>query len=258
MVSNLQEQLKVQKMNIDERMSKIGKKIAIGSGKGGVGKSVVTSLIASYLAKQGKSVGILDLDITGHSITMMFVTNDKPIGARSCIMPVLTDSGIKIMSMSLLLPKNEDAVIWRGPMISGAVSQFLADIIWDELDYLLFDLPPGTSDVQLTLMQSIKLDGFLVVTSPQTLAATIVKKAISMAQELNVKIIGAVENMSYATCPDCGKKINVFGNGDENKMGVPIVGKIPIDPEISKLCDEGKIEKYEIDLGGIFEILEGL
>ena len=143
-------------------------------------------------------------------------------------------------------------------MISGAVSQFLADIIWDELDYLLFDLPPGTSDVQLTLMQSIKLDGFVVVTSPQTLAATIVKKAISMAEELNVKILGVVENMSYATCPDCGKKIDVFGNSQNNKMGVSTIGTIPIDPQISKLCDEGKIEKYEIDLGGIYKILEGL
>jgi Mrp family chromosome partitioning ATPase len=258
MVSNLQEQQKVQKMNIEERMSKIGKKIAIGSGKGGVGKSVVTSLIASYLAKQRKNVGILDLDITGPSIPMMFGTNEKPIGGSSGIMPVLSERGIKIMSMSLLLPNNEDAVIWRGPMISGAVSQFLADIIWDELDYLLFDLPPGTSDVQLTLMQSIKLDGFIVVTSPQTLATTIVKKAISMAEELNVKILGVVENMSYATCSDCGKKIKVFGNGEGNTMGVPTLGTIPIDPQISKLCDEGKIEEYEIDLGGVFSILEGL
>ncbi len=258
MVSNPQEQMKVQKMNIEERMSKIGKKIAIGSGKGGVGKSVVTSLIASYLAKQGKNVGILDLDITGPSIPMMFGINEKPMGSSSGIMPVLTESGIKIMSIGLLLTKNEDAVIWRGPMISNAVSQFLADIIWDELDYLLFDLPPGTSDVQLTLMQSVKLDGFLVVTSPQILAATIVKKAISMAKELNVKILGVVENMSYAICPDCGNKIRVFGDGKDNKIGIPILGTIPIDPEISKLCDKGKIEKYEIDMEGIFNILEGL
>jgi len=258
MVSNPQEQMKVQKMNIEERMSKIGKKIAIGSGKGGVGKSVVTSLIASYLAKQGKNVGILDLDITGPSIPMMFGINEKPMGGGSGIMPVLTESGIKIMSIGLLLPKNEDAVIWRGPMISNAVSQFLADIIWDELDYLLFDLPPGTSDVQLTLMQNVKLDGFLVVTSPQILAATIVKKAISMAKELNVRILGVVENMSYAICPDCGNKLKVFGNGEDNKIGIPIVGTIPIDPQISKLCDEGKIEEYEIDLGGIYKILEGL
>ncbi|HRZ19468.1 MAG TPA: P-loop NTPase [Methanofastidiosum sp.] len=258
MASNLQEQLKVQQMNINERMSKIGKKIAIGSGKGGVGKSVVTSLIASYLVKQGKNVGILDLDITGPSIPMMFGIDEKPLGSSAGIMPVVSESGIKIMSMSLLLPNNEDAVIWRGPMISGAVSQFLADVIWGELDYLLFDLPPGTSDVQLTLMQSIKLDGFVVVTSPQNLAATIVKKAISMAEELKVKVLGCVENMAYANCPDCGKKINVFGNDEDNKMGIPIIGKIPIDPEISKLCDEGKIEKYEIDLGGIYKILEGL
>lgn len=258
MASNLQDRVKVQQMNIDERMSKIGKRIAIGSGKGGVGKSVVTSLLASYLAKQGKNVGILDLDITGPSIPMMFGIDEKPIGGSSGIMPVMSESGIKIMSMSLLLPTNEEAVIWRGPMISGAVSQFLADVIWDNLDYLLFDLPPGTSDVQLTLMQSIKLDGFVVVTSPQNLAATIVKKAISMAEELNVKILGVVENMAYALCPDCGKKINVFGNDEDNKMGIPIISKIPIDPEISKLCDEGKIEKYEIDLGGIYKILEGL
>ena len=258
MVSNLQEQMKAQKMNINERMSKIGKKIAIGSGKGGVGKSVVTSLIASYLAKQGKTVGILDLDITGPSIPMMFGIKDKPIAGSSGIMPVVTESGIKVMSMGLLLSNNEDAVIWRGPLISGAVSQFLADIGWEELDYLLFDLPPGTSDVQLTLMQNIKLDGFLVVTSPQTLASTIVKKAIAMAEELNVKVLGAIENMSYATCPDCGSKIRLFGDSKENKMGVPIIGTIPIDPQISKLCDDGKIENYEIDLGGTYKILEGL
>ncbi len=258
MVSTSQEQMKIQRMNIEERMSRIGKKIAIGSGKGGVGKSVVTSLIASYLAKQGKNVGILDLDITGPSIPMMFGTNEKPIGSSSGIMPVLTESGIKIMSIGLLLPKNEDAVIWRGPMISNAVSQFLADIIWEELDYLLFDLPPGTSDVQLTLMQNVKLDGFLVVTSPQILAATIVKKAVSMAKELNVRILGVVENMSYAICPDCGTKLKVFGNGEDNKIGIPIVGTIPIDPQISKLCDEGKIEEYDIDLGGIYKLLEGL
>ncbi|NMC58693.1 MAG: Mrp/NBP35 family ATP-binding protein [Candidatus Methanofastidiosa archaeon] len=245
-------------MNIEDRMSKIGKKIAIGSGKGGVGKSVVTSLIASYLAKEGKTVGILDLDITGASIPMMFGINEKPIGGSSGIMPVLSEKGIKIMSMSLLLSKNEDAVIWRGPLISGAVSQFLAEVLWEDLDYLLFDLPPGTSDVQLTLMQNIKLDGFVVVTSPQNLAATIVKKAISMAEELNVKILGVVENMAYATCPHCGKKIDVFGDSEDNKMGIPIIGKIPIDPDISKLCDEGKIEKYEIDLGEVYKILEGV
>jgi len=213
MKSNLKEHLKVQKMNINERMSKIGKKIAVGSGKGGVGKSVVTSLIASYLAKQGKTVGILDLDITGPSIPLMFGIDEKPIGGSSGIILVVSKSGIKIMSMSLFLPNNEDAVIWRGLRISGAVSQFLADGLWGDIDYLLFDLPPGTSDVQLTLMQSIKLDGFVVVTSPQILASTIVKKAVSMAEELNVKVLGVVENMAYASCPTCGKKIDIFGNG---------------------------------------------
>lgn len=257
MTSDHQEQIKVQKVNIEERMSKIGKKIAIGSGKGGVGKSVVTSLIASYLAKQGKTVGILDLDITGPSIPMMFGIDDRPIGGGSGIIPVVTKEGIKIMSMSLLLPKNEDAIIWRGPMISGAVSQLLADIIWEELDYLLFDLPPGTSDVQLTLMQSVNLNGLLVVTSPQILATIIVKKAISMAEELKVKILGAIENMAYAKCPDCDKTIHIFGKTDGDKIGIPIIASIPIDPEISKLCDEGQIEKYEINLENLFKILEG-
>ncbi|NYT03842.1 MAG: Mrp/NBP35 family ATP-binding protein [Candidatus Methanofastidiosa archaeon] len=258
MESNLKEHLKVQKMNIDERMSKIGKKIAVGSGKGGVGKSVVTSLLASYLAKQGKTVGILDLDITGPSIPMMFGIEDKPIGGSSGIIPVVSDSGIKIMSMSLFLPNNEDAVIWRGLRIGGAVSQFLADVAWEDIDYLLFDLPPGTSDVQLTLMQNIKLDGFVVVTSPQILAATIVKKAVSMAEELNVKILGAVENMAYASCPTCGKKIDVFGDGGKSKLGLPVIGEIPIDPEISQLCDKGKIENYEIDLEKIYQLLEDI
>ena len=258
MESNLKEQLKVQKMNIDERMSKIGKKIAVGSGKGGVGKSVVTSLIASYLAKQGKTGGILDLDITGPSIPMMFGIDEKPIGGSSGIVPVVSKSGIKIMSMSLFLPNNEDAVIWRGLRISGAVSQFLADVLWEDIDYLLFDLPPGTSDVQLTLMQSIKLDGFVVVTSPQILASTIVKKAVSMAEELNVKVLGVVENMAYASCPTCGKKIDIFGNGENSKMGLPEIGIIPIDPEISRLCDEGKIENYQIDLEKIYQIIEDI
>lgn len=254
----MKEHLKVQKMNIDERMSKIGKKIAIGSGKGGVGKSVVTSIIASYLAKQGKTVGILDLDITGPSIPMMFGIDEKPIGGSSGIMPVISKEGVKIMSMSLFLPNNEDAVIWRGLRISGAVSQFLADVIWGEIDYLLFDLPPGTSDVQLTLMQNIKLDGFIVVTSPQILATTIVKKAVSMAEELNVKVLGVVENMAYALCPKCGTKIDIFGNGGNSKLGYPILGNIPIDPEISKLCDEGRIENYQINLDRVYKTIENI
>jgi len=162
------------------------------------------------------------------------------------------------MSMSLFLPNNEEAVIWRGLRISGAVSQFLADVAWGDLDYLLFDLPPGTSDVQLTLMQNIKLDGFVVVSSPQILAATIVKKAVSMAEELNVKVLGVVENMAYATCPTCGKKIDVFGDGGKAKLGLPVIGSIPIDPEISKLCDDGKIEDYLIDLEKIYQILEDI
>ncbi len=258
MESNLKEQLRIQKMNIDERMSKIGKKIAIGSGKGGVGKSVVTSLIASYLAKQGKTVGVLDLDITGPSIPMMFGIDERPIGGSSGILPVLSKSGIKIMSMSLFLPNNGEAVIWRGLRISGVVSQFLADVVWEDIDYLLFDLPPGTSDVQLTLMQNIKLDGFVVVSSPQVLAATIVKKAVSMAEELNVKVLGVVENMAYASCPKCGKKIDVFGDGGRSKLELPLIGSIPIDPDISKLCDEGKIEDYQINLDEIYQILEDI
>ncbi len=257
MSSNFQEQMKIQKINIGERMSKIDKKIAIGSGKGGVGKSVVTSLIASHLAKKGKTVGILDLDITGPSIPMMFGVDERPIGGSSGIIPVVSNEGIKIMSMSLLLPKNEDAVIWRGPMISGAVSHFLADIIWEELDYLLFDLPPGTSDVQLTLMQSVNLNGFLVVTSPQILSTTIVKKAIAMAEELKIKILGVIENMAYARCPDCNNRINIFGKSEDRKLALPVIASIPIDPLISKLCDEGQIEKYDIDLEDIFKILEG-
>lgn len=258
MESNTKEHLKVQKMNIDERMSKIGKKIAIGSGKGGVGKSVVTSLIASYFAKQGKTVGILDLDITGPSIPMMFGIDEKPIGNNSGIIPVISNSGIKIMSMSLFLPNNEDAIIWRGLRISGAVSQFLADVAWGDLDYLLFDLPPGTSDVQLTLMQNIKLDGFVVVTSPQILAATIVKKAVSMAEELKVKVLGAIENMAYMSCPDCGKEFDIFGKGGNDKLGLTIINRIPIDPKISKLCDEGKIEDYQIEFKDIYQLIENI
>ncbi len=214
--------------------------------------------MASYLAQQGKTVGILDLDITGPSIPMMFGITEKPIGGSYGIMPVLSKNGIKIMSMSLLLSNNEDAVIWRGLRIGGAVSQFLSDVFWEDLDYLLFDLPPGTSDVQLTLMQNVNLDGMIVVTSPQNLASTIVKKAVSMAEELNVKVLGTIENLSYCSCPKCGKKIDLFGNGEANKLKYQLLESIPIDPNISKLCDDGKIEDYPINFVNIYKVLKNM
>ncbi len=223
--------------------------IAIVSGKGGVGKSAVTSMLAVSLAKKGYKVGILDADITGPSIPKAFGITAKAMQNELGILPAETKSGIKIISVNMLLPDGEQPVVWRGPVIAGLVKQFWQDVVWGELDYLLVDCPPGTGDVPLTVFQTIKLDGAVVVTSPQDLVSLIVKKALNMANMMNINVLGIVENMSYIVCPDCGKKFSVFGESDGayDDFGVKLLGKLPIDPSLATMIDNGNVELYEGD-----------
>ena len=225
--------------------------IAVMSGKGGVGKSSVAALLAVTLQRQGKKVGVLDADITGPSQPKMFGLHDPPPMGPVGILPAETESGIRLMSINLLLPSEDEAVIWRGPLISGAIKQFWGDVVWGKLDYLIVDLPPGTSDASLTVMQSIPLNGIVLVTSPQDLAGMVVRKAARMAGHLGIPIIGMVENMSYATCPTCGEQIEVFGPSQAletaKQSGVPLLGRIPLDPELSRRCDAGEVEAYEAE-----------
>jgi len=236
--------------------------IAVMSGKGGVGKSAVTMLLASALRRKGVEVGVLDADITGPSVPRglgvdgpIFIGNEGPV-------PAASPGGIKVMSMNLLLPGEDEAVIWRGPLISGAVKQFYEETEWGELDYLLLDLPPGTADVPLTVMQSIPLDGIVLVTSPQELAGMIVGKARKMAAALEAPVVGLVENMSYAPCPHCGGRVEPFGESNSEQtavaMDIPLLARLPLDPEISKLADAGRLEEYrspDVDalLGALLE-----
>ena len=219
------------------------------SGKGGVGKSLVAGLLAVALRRSGCQVGMLDADITGPSIPKMFFPNGaRPRPARSAILPAETRTGIQVMSINLLLQNEDDAVIWRGPLISGAIKQFWGDVLWGDLDYLIVDLPPGTSDASLTVMQSLPVSGVVLVTSPQDLAGMVVRKAAQMVGQVGVPILGLVENMSYFVCPDTGKQHEIFGPSHAEEMaaqlGMPLLGRLPIDPKIAALCDAGQIEFY--------------
>jgi hydrogenase maturation protease len=222
--------------------------IAIMSGKGGVGKSLVTALMAIALQRRGLNVGILDADITGSSIPRMFGVNARPTGSDSGLMPVISHSGIEIMSMNLLLPQEESAVIWRAPLLSSAITQFWNDVVWGKLDYLLIDLPPGTADAPLTVMQSLPLNGVVIVSTPQGLVEMIVKKAVNMAQKMNKPIIGVVENMSYFYVPETKRRYEIFGESKGEALaefaGAPLLGKLPIDPQFAYLSDRGEIEQY--------------
>ena len=234
-----------------KELNQIDKIIAIMSGKGGVGKSLVASLLATSFAREGKDVGILDADITGPSIPKMFGLTARPSGSETGILPVLSRSGIEVMSMNLLLPSEDEAVIWRGPLMSKAITQFWEEVLWGKLDCLVIDLPPGTGDAPLTVLQSIPITGVIDVFTPQELTEMIVKKAVRMAQKMNVRVLGVVENMSYLVLPDTGKKLEVFGRSKGEEMarasGAPLLGRLPIDPELARLCDEGEIEKYSSD-----------
>jgi Mrp family chromosome partitioning ATPase len=232
-----------------ERFNRIEHVIAVMSGKGGVGKSLVAGLLAVALRREGHQVGVLDADITGPSIPRMFFpTRQWPKGGPLGILPVESKTGVKVMSINLLLQSEDQAVIWRGPLISGAIKQFWGDVVWGDLDYLIVDLPPGTSDAALTVMQSLPLSGAVLVTSPQGLADMVVRKAAQMAAQLNVPIMGVIENMSYVVCPDTGKKLEVFGPSKSAAMAkqlyVPLLGQLPIEPQIAELCDAGRIEDY--------------
>lgn len=233
-------------------LSRIRNVIAVMSGKGGVGKSSVTSLLASGFNKKGYAVGVLDADITGPSLPKMFGVKGMAESLGFALLPASTPSGIRVMSLNLLIPNEDDPVIWRGPILAGAVKQFWTDVAWGDLDYLFVDLPPGTGDVPLTVMQSLPLNGLIVVSSPQDLAVMIVKKAVNMAKHMDIPILGLVENMSSAVCPHCGEEFPLFGAGRgkeiSEQLGIPFLGSLPVDPYLSKLCDQGKVEEYYSNL----------
>ena len=243
------------------KKSSIKKVIGVVSGKGGVGKSLTTALLASYAQKQGKSVGIMDADITGPSIPHLFGVTDHATGSEEGIDTVLTPSGMQLMSMNLLLDEATMPVVWRGMVSSGTVMQFWTDVIWKDVDLLFIDMPPGTGDVPLTVFQSIPLAGIVIVTTPQDLVKMVVEKAVNMAKMMNIPVLGLVENMSYLSCPDCGKKIEVFGHSQVERIAaeyaIKAVARMPIDPKISALADAGRIEDYETDaLLSVFEQIE--
>ncbi len=231
--------------------SSIKKVIGIVSGKGGVGKSLVTELLAVSTQKSGKKAAILDADITGPSIPKAFGINDKATGSSEGILPIASKTGIDIMSINLLLEDVTDPVVWRGPVIANTVKQFWSDVIWENVDTMFVDMPPGTGDVPLTVFQSLPVDGIIIVTSPQELVSMIVAKAVKMAQLMNIPILGIVENMSYVECPDCGKKISVFGESHIDEValtyGIPVLGRIPITPALAAAVDSGNIEDFEQD-----------
>ena len=230
-------------------MSKIKKVIGIVSGKGGVGKSLVTSLSAVNMQRRGYNAAILDADITGPSIPQSFGIKEKAVGTEMGLLPIKSKTGIDIMSVNLLLENEKDPVIWRGPVIAGMVKQFWTDVIWDNVDYMFVDMPPGTGDVPLTVFQSLPLSGIIVVTSPQELVGMIVGKAVKMAEMLNVEILGIVENMSYFECPDCKKRHNIFGESRLSEIAeeykIDTVCRIPFDSRLAHACDKGMIELYE-------------
>ncbi|MBQ5321287.1 MAG: Mrp/NBP35 family ATP-binding protein [Oscillospiraceae bacterium] len=222
------------------RFSSVKKVIGVVSGKGGVGKSSVTALLATAMSKKGYKTAVLDADITGPSIPKAFGITEKPKGTEEYIIPCKSKGGIDIMSVGLLLENETDPVLWRGPIIAGTVKQFWTDVIWNEVDYMFVDMPPGTGDVPLTVFQSIPLDGIVVVSTPQKLVGVIVEKAIKMAEVMNIPVLGIIENMSYVLCPDCGKKIDLFGESGNEK----ILDRLPLDPRLADHCDNGTVEDF--------------
>ena len=241
---------KIVKAKLNDR-SKIKKIIGVLSGKGGVGKSYVTSLLAVYLNRQGYKVGIMDADITGPSIPKAFGIKEKAFGEEGLIYPLLSQGGIKIMSANCLLENDSDPIVWRGPLLGGLIKQFYEDVLWEELDYLLIDMPPGTGDVALTIFQQLPVDDLIIITSPQDLVSLIVTKAIKMANMMNIKVLGVIENMSYLVCPDCGKKINVFGESHIEQfakdMKFDVLARLPLVPENTSLVDKGDVEKISLE-----------
>jgi Mrp family chromosome partitioning ATPase len=241
--------------------SSVRKVIGIISGKGGVGKSLVASMLAVLMNRRGHSTAIFDADITGPSIPKAFGIRDNAKSGEQGLLPVESRDGIKIMSINLLLESDTDPVIWRGPLIASTIKRFWADVVWGDVDFMFIDMPPGTGDVALTVFQSLPVDGIIIVTSPQELVSMIVSKAVNMAKKMNIPILGIIENMSYLKCPDCGKEINVFGKSRIEEVakehGIPVLGKLPIDPAIATAIDKGLIEDFQGDwLDNTAEILE--
>ncbi len=245
-------------------LSNVKKVIGVVSGKGGVGKSLVTSLLASAMQAKGNKSAILDADITGPSIPKSFGVTGRVEGTEEYLFPKESKTGIKLMSVNFLLEQEDAPVVWRGPVISGVIQQFWKDVAWGDVDYMFVDMPPGTGDVPLTVFQNLPVDGIVIVTTPQDLVTMIVKKAYNMAKLMNIPIIGIVENMSYAICPDCGKHINIFGESKADEvavaLGVPVLAKIPMDPKTAELVDKGSVElvgdKYVSDAVAAIERIE--
>ena len=244
-------------------LSHVKKVIGVVSGKGGVGKSLVTSLLATTLRRRENQVAVLDADITGPSIPKCFGMKQRALSDENGIYPVETKTGIKVMSINLLLEEETSPVVWRGPVIAGAIKQFWTDVIWGNVDYMFVDMPPGTGDAPLTVFQSLPVDGILIVTSPQELVGMIVSKAVEMAKMMNVPVLGLVENMSYVTCPDCGREIHVFGESHIDEVAAkyarPLLGKLPMEPRLAAACDRGAIELFEGGwLDGAADLIESL
>lgn len=246
---NCSERTKESLLEKSHELSHINKVIGVVSGKGGVGKSLVTSLLAVLAQRNGYQTAILDADITGPSIPKAFGLHGKAEGSELGLYPVKTKTGISVMSLNLLTENETDPVVWRGPLLAGTVKQFWTDVIWGDVDYMFIDMPPGTGDVPLTVFQSIPVDGLIIVASPQELVGMIVEKAVNMAQMMNIPVLALVENMSYITCPDCGKEIRVFGESHiaeiAEKHGVQTVARLPIDPKLAAGCDAGMIELFD-------------
>jgi len=235
------------------KLSNVKKVIGVVSGKGGVGKSLVTSMLAVLFSRMEFNTAILDADVTGPSIPQIFDLHGcKVTGTDDGMFPVETTTGIKVMSVNCLLPDKQSPVTWRGPVIAGTVKQFWTDVIWDDVDYMFVDMPPGTGDVPLTVFQSLPLDGIVIVTTPQDLVSMIVAKAVNMAKMMNIPVLGLVENMSYLKCPDCGKEIPVFGQSHvedvAKEYGLEVLARVPIDPALANLCDKGALELMECDV----------
>ena len=239
----------------------VKKVIAVVSGKGGVGKSTVTSMLAVAMAKKGKRVGVLDADITGPSAPTAFGVTECQGANDDGLYPAVTRTGIQVMSINLLLDNNTDPVVWRGPVIAGAVKQFWTDVIWEDVDYMFVDMPPGTGDVPLTVFQSLPVDGIVIVTSPQDLVSMIVSKAVKMANMMHIPVLGFVENYAYLECPDCGKKIEVFGKSHLDEVaeafGLPVLARLPIDPDVAFAYDSGLMENVNTDaVAGVIDAVE--
>lgn len=242
-------------------LSNIKKVIGVVSGKGGVGKSLITSMLATSMNRKGYNIAILDADITGPSIPKTFGIVEKARANNLGWFPVKSKTGINIMSINLLVENDTDPVVWRGPIIASAVKQFWTDVMWGDIDYMFVDMPPGTGDVPLTVFQSLQVDGIIIVTSPQELVSMIVSKAVKMAEMMNIPIIGLVENMAYLKCPDCGKEIKVFGDSHIDEIAeehnINLIAKMPIDPQLASSCDNGSIETFEVNyLDDILQKLE--